>query len=58
MGVSRLAHQNEIGKHQTQQVLKQPERRENQERESLEQGQSSQKQNSRIMLLKDRITVL
>lgn len=31
MGVSRLAHQNEIGKHQTQEVLKQPERRENQE---------------------------
>ena len=46
MGASRLAHQSEIGELQTQEVLKQPEGRENQEgtiRASTELSEAGQR---------------
>ena len=55
MGASRLAHQSEIGELRTQEVLKQPEGRENQEG-TIRASKSAQKQGSGIVLLKDRIT--
>ena len=46
MGASRLAHQSEIGELRTQEVLKQPEGRENQEgtiRASTERSEAGQR---------------